>query len=1168
MQRIDQATAAAVAETRSLLRSPLCWIVAALVVATGLGAYFVLAQMHARLWGFTSSSTFVSPRFLIHFFGIAPLLVLMFGVVLLAVDCRHRDERIGIAEALDARPFSNPVFLAGRLVARLTVAMVVLLLTFGTIQALGAAAQQFGWPVGVPLEPVSLAVFLVVDALPALAVWCALVLLLTVAVRNRALVVATAAALLAGLHWLLHSVPVYLLPAISPLSAFGTIASDVLPTFASSWTVVQRVLLLLLAAGMLTGAAAIHPRSGGGRYPRLASALAGAAVVVVAAGAVALLAVRSTDAMSLRDQWHAAQRAVDGMPRARLERIKGSVRIDPGDALGVDVELALAAPTEARVEEVVFSFNPAMTIHELKVDGEHAGYRHDSGLLIVRPPRPLEPGSAFALSLAATGVPDPRFSYLDESVDALAENWADSQLPLLGTVASIFDDDYVALMADTRWLPMPGPNLAVDPTRRHRDSFVMDLAVMVPEGWRVAAPGKGRPAGSPNQLRFKPGAPVTETTVVAAPLERFATNVGDVEFELLLHSGHVRHVELLADVPGLTEALVEQLAEFLEEADRHGIPYPFDGLSVVEVPARLRLYGGGWGMGSVQSRPGVLLMREHGFPTARLNSRLFALEGPPGATQALGRMKLLNVMEFFHRDRMGGNLLAGATDQLLLFQTQASGDDAELATTLLAKLVSAQFGVPRTTFSAHAFTGTSLSGTTAAGHPDTLAARLTSLVAGAVDRGFGAAGWDRNHPSLWERATYSVWSDITHGQDLHHGMATRALLGHVSAQALFNGLGRDGVATLLRALRNRDAGGALTLRDLEAAVAEIDPTLAPLIHDWAHARPAPAFRVSAVEVRALEGEATERSEYAVNVKVANQGAALGLVALEVGTDHGDGDGVLRRELSAPAAVAGHSSVEISMVSAKPPRDAWLLSYFSQNRNDTRLVLTDVDDGHVGRDDSLNVGTRPTAWLPPAEAGIVVDDLDPGFSVESSPASGLLRRLLAYFASERGAMPLDGAIPEYRDGSGEPGHMAASGPQAGWSRQAFGAAWGRFRSTLARTVSGDGRERAVFAARLPAAGRWQLEYHIPDLSPRPRYSWWGTFSGEWHGGPLGTFDIALTTGDEEAAIEFDGGQAAPGWNRLGTFTLDAGIARVVVSNRSSGETVIADAIRWFRVDPRR
>ncbi len=1161
LKPVDQVLAVAAAEARSQWRSPLCWILALLVAATGLGAYLVLAEMHAELYGFTSNSSFASPRFLVHFFGIAPLWVLLFGMVLLGFDTRHRDQRVGFADVLGSRPFGNLIHLGGQLVALTAIALVVLLLTFAAIQILGAAAQAFDWPFGAPIEPVSLATFLAVEALPALVAWGAAVLLLSVAVRNRLLVLLIATSLLAAQHWLLHAVPIHLLPAVSPLAMFGTVASDVLPTFPSVGVLAQRVFLLMLAGGLLMAAAALHPRPDGGSSSRLAGALASAVLTLVAAAGVTLLAVRSTDATALREQWFAAQRAVDGTPLADLERIAGSVRIDPGNTLAVDIELTLSAPS-APLAEVVFSFNPGMEIRELLLDGESAEYRHASGLLTVRPHRPLEPDAAFVLSVGATGVPDPRFAYLDEAVDAGLESWTSSQLTLLGTVASIFDDDYVALMPAVRWLPTPGPNLAVDPTRRPRDLFRMDLAVEAPDGWHVAGPGRGEATGSPNRLRFAPVGPLFEARLVAAPLERFATTAGGVEFELLLHGAHLGNVELLADAHGVPEALVNRLAEFVKEAKGYGLPYPYGGLSVVEVPARLRLYGGGWRMESVQSGPGVLLMREHGFPTGRLNRRLFHMESPAISAEEFAPMKVLNLMAYFLRDRMGGNLLAGATDQLLLFQTQARGDGAELATTLLGKLVSTHFGVQRIPFSAHAFTGTSLSRTTAAAHPDTFAARLTGLAAGVAFRGASAAGWDRNHPSLWERAANSVWSEITPEEDPHHAVATRDLLGRVSAQALFHRLGRDGIADLLGALRGRHAGGSFTLRDIEAAIAGIDAPLAPLINDWAQTRPAPAFRASAVEVRRLDGG--DRDEYQVKVKVANLGTALGLVALEIGTDRGDGGPVLHRELSAPAAVAGHSSVEIGMVSPKPLLDAWLRSYFSQNRADTRLVLTEVDEDHAPDDAPPLVGARTASWRPPVEAGIVVDDLDPGFSIESPPPSGLLDRLLAYIEPERDPILLDAGIPEYRDASGEAGHMPASGVlRPGWSRQAFGAAWGRFRSTLARAVSGDGRECAVFTARLPTAGRWRLSYHIPDLSPRPRYTWQG-FSGEWHGGRLGTFDLTLAAGGEEIAIEFDAGHAAPGWNRLGTFALDAGIARVVVSNRSSGETVIADAIRWHRI----
>ncbi len=49
--------------------------------------------------------------------------------------------------------------------------------------------------------------------------------------------------------------------------------------------------------------------------------------------------------------------------------------------------------------------------------------------------------------------------------------------------------------------------------------------------------------------------------------------------------------------------------------------------------------------------------------------------------------------------------------------------------------------------------------------------------------------------------------------------------------------------------------------------------------------------------------------------------------------------------------------------------------------------------------------------------------------------------------------------------------------------------------------------------------------------------------------------------EERSIEFDGAAAEEGWNTLGEFDLSKGEAKVVMSDRTSGLIVIADAVRW-------
>ncbi|MDE0038877.1 MAG: DsbC family protein [Gammaproteobacteria bacterium] len=384
---------------------------------------------------------------------------------------------------------------------------------------------------------------------------------------------------------------------------------------------------------------------------------------------------------TLRADWRAAHQIVDSIPQADIDHIKGRVHIDRGDSLSLDIDVSLSMPSTApKLEDLVFSLNPGLQLHQVLVDGESAEYRHESGLLVVEPRRPPHPAGEFVLSVVAEGIPDPRFAYLDSSVEPSAKSWSESRLPFLGTRASVFDDAFVALMPGTRWLPAPGPNLAGS-TVGPRDFFTVDLEIEVPSGWRIAAPGVGRPTDFPNRVRFALREALLEVTVVTAPFERFAVQVGNAEFELLLHSAHLRNVEWPDD---MEQAMVQLLTEFVEDAEDFGIRFPYGGLSVVEVPAQLRIYGGGDRMHSVQNNAGVLLVREHGFPMARLD-RWLSWEFP-----AVPR--LYQFWGYFDRDRTGGNLLAGATDNLVRLVTAPVGDNADAAESLLANHVAAVHG--------------------------------------------------------------------------------------------------------------------------------------------------------------------------------------------------------------------------------------------------------------------------------------------------------------------------------------------------------------------------------------------------------------------------------------------------------------------------------------------
>ena len=210
-------------------------------------------------------------------------------------------------------------------------------------------------------------------------------------------------------------------------------------------------------------------------------------------------------------------------------------------------------------------------------------------------------------------------------------------------------------------------------------------------------------------------------------------------------------------------------------------------------------------------------------------------------------------------------------------------------------------------------------------------------------------------------------------------------------------------------------------------------------------------------------------------------------------------------------------------------------YLALNRDPFNLNLPTIDEEAIS-DDEPFIGSRPVAWTPRVE-GLIVDDLDELFAIEESEEREMLRvggRGRTEEVLDQG-LPLSGSLRVKR-----------------WSRMSATNAYGKYRHTMAVIEAGSGEDRAVFKTDLPDSGQWELEYYfaLPQNRSAKRLS-----PGVWK----------LTLVDESGPreITFDAGGAESGWNSLGTFEVAGGEVRLMVSNETDGDYVVADAIRWTR-----
>ena len=91
------------------------------------------------------------------------------------------------------------------------------------------------------------------------------------------------------------------------------------------------------------------------------------------------------------------------------------------------------------------------------------------------------------------------------------------------------------------------------------------------------------------------------------------------------------------------------------------------------------------------------------------------------------------------------------------------------------------------------------------------------------------------------------------------------------------------------------------------------------------------------------------------------------------------------------------------------------------------------------------------------------------------------------------------------------------------------------------------EKAVFSATIPEGDRWKLYYHMPrDV----RLDMLG-----------GVEIVVVGDGEDSSSVRISGAEWVRGWNYVGSFDLRSGRVDVVLTDKTEGRFVIADAIMW-------
>ena len=1126
--RLPMILVVARAEIRSNRRLVLYWLYAILAVLVGVATYAQFSFLHGSFSGMSATIAAVGPRYLIAQTGLNLLLVFLAGITFLAFDVRARDERHRMVEVLDSRPLSNAEYVTGKVTGLVFIAWLPLLVIAFLYESFGVVAHMIDLPFGDAVEPTSLVGYLL-QTLVSLFLWCSMIVLLAMVIRYRIAVALISLGLIALQFWIAFNVPLHLQQWVSLIPSF-VIASDILPRLTAEGDGIRTLGHLVLAVGLLGLATSFHPRRDDGSKAKMILVS-----VTVLFASIALLGANVWQTNQQIEQvkvWRAAHEEKQSQPRVDMKSLSGKLIFDPGNAVTMDLDLEILTPAGGASSALLFTLNPGITVSNIAVDGVETNWTHANGLLEIVLREPIAPETSAQISFQAAGEPDDNFGYLDTYFNRMEGDLNQAQISLLGVNPSVFDSSYIGMTPGAHWLPSSGTDTpASDPRTHPYDYFMLDLEVEVPADWLVAGPGRRHSLGTEGAVaryRFHPSSPVPHVGLLASRFIRRAMEVADVEFEILLYPDHDRNFRFFEDAEA---ALRERLSDLFLSAQALGLSYPYDGLSLVETPNALRSYGGGWRMDSVQSMPGVMMLRENSLPTARFELRFANPEEFEDREGGIGQAKLEALEQYFENDFNGGNIFLGITRNFVQFQTSARGEGAHAVNFVLDELVTRLLTERTGYFSAHEFDNSINT---------ILGLIIQNLTQGRFDEIAAAMRRVTTHkPSVWDRALGVPLVDLKLTETPRTALNALSLKSEAISRSILDGLGRKQSADLIAGLLDEFRGQHFEIADLYRIAEGLETDLEVLLGDWLHDAALPGFLVSEVEVARLR-DFEGNPQYQARVWVRNDEDTPGLVQLRY--QWGSSDDPIW-DVTGPKRIPPNSSVEVGIVTSTPLFQLWTQPYLALNRNDQRLTLPTVDSEQQVFADPF-VGFRSNDWQPPQRGDIIVDDLDPGFTIwRDQPAVKATSTFL-------GDVDLDQGLPEYQLRFGNTRY---------WSRSVYYDSWGKYRRTHALVYPGQGDSHADFTATLPHEGRWQLSYYLginTSTDTNPQFN-----PGVLLRSYLGKFEMTLISDGKRTPIEFDGIKASFGWNELGDFQLPAGEVRLEVANVTSGIVVIADAIRW-------
>jgi len=280
-----------------------------------------------------------------------------------------------------------------------------------------------------------------------------------------------------------------------------------------------------------------------------------------------------------------------------------------GNEIAVHSKLEICNETGSKIDTLIFSLNPSLTVISAESKGEKLQYLRRMHLLIINYPGGLLPGDNSELSIDYHGSINESTHFLDQDLDEYTDNFSLEMFRIRKRYAWLLDE-FVCLTSESLWYPTSGVGYATTkPTRHFPDFTNFTLKVKTQPDLVAVSQGNMKNNGK-GEFEFKSQFPLPKISLLIADYNKYSISVDSVEYSVFTQKGNQYFLDHFTD---FTDSLPNLIRELKNEYEtKIGLKYPFERLILAEVPLHFALDKHIWSVSSDAVQPEIIFYPEKG----------------------------------------------------------------------------------------------------------------------------------------------------------------------------------------------------------------------------------------------------------------------------------------------------------------------------------------------------------------------------------------------------------------------------------------------------------------------------------------------------------------------------------------------------------------------------